>query len=251
MSAVQSIERAFLLLDVVSATEMGITELAERSDLPKSTVARLLNTLEQLGAVERVPPNGHYRIGSTVTGLTRGGQTTSDLSARSRPHLRLLAREIGEDAGLSVPNGYQTHYIAQEDADNQVQVRDWTGAVLPMFVVPSGLVMLASWPEERLARFLARPREKSTPFSVVEPDQIRQRLEQIRTDGHVWVVEEFAEGITSVAAPIYDSEDRVIAAIHVHGPSYRFPGNLDREAIAEKVRDAAERVSARSASNNS
>ena len=156
MSGVQSIERAFLLLDVVATGDMGVTELANRVDLPKSTVARILKTLEQVGAVERVPPDGRYRIGESLAGLSGGGQAVADLAARSRPHLRMLARETGEDAGLSVPDGYQVHYIAQEDAENDVQVRDWTGTLLPMFVVPSGLVMLASWTPERVDRYLER-----------------------------------------------------------------------------------------------
>ena len=243
MPGVQSIERAFLLLDVVATADLGVTELATRVDLPKSTVARLLKTLEQVGAVERVPPDGRYRIGGTVAGLAGGGRTAADLAARTRPHLRLLARETGEDAGLAIPDGYQVHYIAQEDAENQVQVRNWTGTLIPMYVVPSGLVMLASWPEERIARYLQRDRETFTPFSVIGADAIRARLDGIRSDGHVWVVEEFAEGITSVAAPVFDDEDRVIAAIHVHGPSYRFPGERNRIEITELVSEAAQRMS--------
>lgn len=242
MAGVQSIERAFLLLDVVATAEMGVTELAARVDLPKSTVARLLKTLEGIGAVQRIPPDGRYRIGRTVAGLAGSGHTAADLAARARPHLRLLAREIGEDAGLSVPDGYQVHYIAQEDAENQVQVRDWTGSLIPMYMVPSGLVMLADWPQERIDRYLERDREVSTPFTVIEAGDIRVRLERIRGDRHVWVVEEFAEGITSVAAPVYEA-DRVVAAIHVHGPSYRFPGDRDKAEITALVSESADRMS--------
>lgn len=244
MAGVQSIERAFLLLDVVATAEMGVTELAGRVDLPKSTVARLLKTLEHVGAVERVSLDGRYRIGPTVTGLAGGGHTAADLAARSRPHLRMLAREIGEDAGLSVPDGYQVHYIAQEDAENHVQIRDWTGTLIPMHTVPSGIVMLASWKEERLAHFLSRSLEKSTSNSVVEPAAIRERLDRTRADGFIWMKEEFAEGISSVGAPVYDTEDRVIGAIHVHGPTYRFPSDDDELAIAGLVKEAAARVSA-------
>ena len=247
MAGVQSIERAFLLLDVVATADMGVTELANRVDLPKSTVARLLKTLESVGAVERTSADGRYRIGKTVAGLAGTGHGADDLAARSRPHLRMLAREVGEDAGLSVPDGYQVHYIAQEDAENEVQVRDWTGTLIPMYVVPSGLVVLANWEEQRIARFLQRPLEPHTSHSIVDPVAIRKRLEAIRTDGYTWCVEEFADGISSVGAPVYDGKDQVVAAIHIHGPSYRFPGVHDRDAVAGLVVEAADRISANSA----
>ena len=243
MAGVQSIERAFLLLDVLATGEMGVTELADQAGLPKSTVARILKTLEHVDAVERVPPGGRYRISGKMVGRT-GGHTAADLASSSRPHLRLLAREVGEDAGVSIPDGYQMHYIAQEDADNQVQVRDWTGTLIPMHMVPSGLVILAGWPEERLSRYLDRQLESFTSFSMVDPDMIRERLSGIRSDGFAWVIEEFAEGISSVGAPVRDADGRVVAAIHVHGPSYRFPGTASRPDLGARVADAAKRVSA-------
>ena len=113
-----------------------------------------------------------------------------------------------------------------------------------MHVVPSGAVMLASWREERLARFLSRPLERYTPRSVVDPGAIRSRLDQVRADGYCWMEEEFAEGINSVGAPVYEADDRVIGAIHVHGPAYRFPSPGNDASVARLVKEAAERVSA-------
>lgn len=241
---VQSIERAFLLLEEISQMEVGVTELAEQADLPKSTVARILNTLAELGAVERTEPDSAYRIGPKVFSLTAGRGMTVHLTARARPHLRMLAREIGEDAGLSVPDGHRVHYIAQEDAQNDVSVRDWTGTLLPMHVVPSGLVVLSEWPPAQLDLYLERGLEEYTPFTVTDPERLRARLAGIREAGHVWVREEFAEGISSVAAPVRDGQRRVSGALHVHGPSYRFPGEGDAGEIARMVADAAGRVSA-------
>lgn len=239
MAGVQSIERAFLLLGVVATGNIGVTDLAAKVDLPKSTVARILKTLEEVGAVERVAGDGRYRIGEAVAALAGTGQPAPDLVARARPHLRMLAREVGEDAGLSVPDGYQVHYIAQESADNDVQVRDWTDTLLPMYVVPSGMVMLAGWSTDRLERYLERPFEPYTSHTVVDPDVIRARLATIRDQGHAWVIDEFVEGISSVAAPITNGRKRVVGAIHVHGPTYRFPGEHDRDGVADLLVDAA------------
>ncbi len=242
VSNVQSIERAFLLLEVLASDPMGVTDLSSRSGLPKSTVARLVSTLESLGAIRRAD-DGMLTIGAKISELTGSMSSGPDLIARVRPHLVSLSRDLDEDAGLSIPDGYMVHYVNQSDSDNPVQIRDWTGELIPMHCVPSGLVLLANWPAERVDRYLSRSLQRFTPNTVVEPDAIRNRLEQIRTDGFCWVYEEFAEGINSVAAPVYDREQRPVAAIHVHGPAYRFPLGEDATRIAELVKTKAAQVS--------
>lgn len=243
MGRVQSIERAFVLLDAISASELGITELASRVGIPKSTVARIVNTLVDVGAVERATSDATYRIGPKVYGLAAGRTRVADLLSRSRPHLKMLARELREDAGLSVPDGNKVHYIAQEDAENNIQVRDWTGTLLPMHVVPSGLVMLAHWPSDQLDSYMEGALVPYTRHTATDPGLMRERLTRIRDEGSAWVIEEFAEGISSVASPVYDDHLRVMGAIHVHGPSYRFPGDSNPDVIASVVAEAAERVS--------
>lgn len=242
MSSVRSIERAFALLEAVSVSEQGVTGLAERAGIPKSTAARILKTLETMGAVERAQ-EGVYRIGPKVYGLSAARSRSAELLHKARPRLEMLARVLGEDAGLAVQDGNQVHFIAQEDADNNVVVRDWTGTLLPMYVVPSGLVILAHWPPDQLDRYL---REKLKPYTrrtVTDPALIRKRLKRIREEGWAWVIEEFLEGINSVASPVYDDRGRVLAAVHVHGPSYRFPGRSSQGAIAAEVARAAAQVS--------
>lgn len=241
--SVQSVERAFGLLDALANGPLGVTDASLRVDLPKSTVARLLKTLEELGVVEQIVDDGRYRIGSVIASLAGSTSQASDLVARARPLLESLSTDIGEDAGFSVPEGYLVHYIDQVDSENAVQVRDWTGEEVPMHVVPSGLVMLAHWPKLRLERYLSRPLEKFTDGSMTDPDTLAERLSQIRKDGFAWVFEEFVEGINSVAAPVLDQADRPLGALHVHGPAYRFPLEYDQFEVTLKITEAAQRLS--------
>jgi IclR family acetate operon transcriptional repressor len=245
VSRVQSIERAFAVLGALADGPVGVTEVADRVALPKSTVARLLGSLAREGVVEQVPGGTRYRLGARIASLAAGVASTSSLVAVARPHLVELASALGETAGLSVPDGFQVHYIDQVDTTHQVQIRDWTGTRVPMHAVPSGLVILAAMPEAELERFLERPLERFTARTMTDPAGLRQRVAQIRADGYAWVHEEFAEGLNSVAAPIADASGDVTAAIHVHGPSYRFPVAIDEAAIGAKVVEAAARVSAR------
>jgi DNA-binding IclR family transcriptional regulator len=245
---VQSLKRAFAILDAVATHPSGVTAVAAELDLPKSTVARLLSSLEAVGAVERIE-GPRYRIGPGVASLAQRVSPERSLVALVRPHLVSLVRTLGEDAGLGLPDGYDVHYVDQVESDNPVQVRDWTGTRAPMHAVPSGLVLLAAWPDEAIDGYLARDLERLTPRTEVEPARLRRRLADVRERGYAWGLEEFAEGINSVAAPVRDRRGKPVAAIHCHGPAYRFPPAGREEWIARQVVATVDAVQSRFAND--
>ncbi len=242
MASVQSVDRAFAVLHAISRRPAGISELAREIDLPTSTVARLLNTLETLGAVERID-HGNFRIGATILTMASSVDPARNITAVAQTHLIDLVEQLGEAVGLSVEVGYDVQYIAQVDGPNEVQVRDWTGESIPMHVVCSGLVFLANWPEDALESFLARKHDRFTPSTVVDPEAIRMRVIRARADGYAWTRDELAEGLSSVAVPIHSPSGDVIGAMHCHGPSYRFPVAGQEEWIAAQLTDKARRIS--------
>ena len=241
-SGIQSIERAFSVLLAVATEPAGITDIARRIALPVSTVARLLATLEHLEAVIRQDDGVTYRIGPTVSNLAAGNDST--LIGRARPFLAELVDRVHETAGLAVLEGDEVLYLDHVENDNAVQIRDWTGERTPLHVVPSGLVLLAHQPPARIAAYLAGDLTKSTEHTNTTAAQIEPRLAAIRSNGFVWAVDEFQIGITSVAAPVLNRAGEVIAAIHCHGPSYRFPSQTNRAEVQEAVVAAARRLSA-------
>lgn len=245
MSRVQSVERAFAVLGALTDGPIGVTQLAERVELPKSTAARLLASLTREGVVEQVPGDTRYRLGARMVSLAAGVVPTRSLVALARPVLVELASAVGEAAGLSVLDGLVVHYVDQVDTAHHVFVRDWTGSRLPVHAVASGQIFLAHMPPSTLDRFLAQPLERFTQRTLSDPAELRERLRRIQLDGYVWGGDEFAEGINSVAAPVADAAGNVSAAVHVHGPAYRFPQAGTETDIAHHVLDAAARVSAR------
>ena len=240
---VQSLERAFAILDEVARRPAGVTAIAGRVALPKSTVARLLAALEEVDAVERFEGT-RWRIGPGVAALS-GASPDRSLIAVARPFLGVLVAELHEDAGLGLPDGNEVLYVDQVESDNPVQVRDWTGTRAPMHAVPSGLVLLAEWPKDALEAYLGGEIAALTRHTLTDPTRLRARLDEVREAGHAWGLEEFAEGIDSVAAPIRDARGKAIAAIHVHGPAYRFPPAGASDAVAERVVAVAAAASAR------
>jgi IclR family pca regulon transcriptional regulator len=111
--------------------------------------------------------------------------------------------------------------------------------------VSSGQVLLAFRGQVAIERYLAQPAlERFTPKTLAEPDAIRERLRDVRRRGYAWAIEEFDAGISSVAAPIADGSGEVIAAVHIHGPSYRFPAPGTETAMAQLVVSGAARIAA-------
>jgi DNA-binding IclR family transcriptional regulator len=242
VSRVQSIERAFAVLGTLADGPIGVTEVAERARLPKSTAARLLASLTREGVVEQVPGDTRYRLGGRLATLAAGVLPTRSLTRLARPSLAALAATVGEAAGLSVAEGNLIHYIDQVDTPNPVSVRDWTGSRIPMHAVSSGQVLLAFRQPSALERYLEGPLERFTDRTVVDPAALRERIRGVRRDGFAWAREEFDRGINSVAAPIADASGEVIAAVHLHGPSYRFPDPDEEATVSRRVVAAASQI---------
>ena len=241
MSGVQSIERAFALLRALALRPGGVTELAERVELPKSTVARLLNALESEGAVEKLEARGDYHIGAGIEAIS-GSTQGRTLLAAATPFLIDLSEQTGETTGLDVLEDGWVRFIDQLAADQDVQVRDWTNEWGRAHALPGGVVILAHSDKSVVDKYIDEGLEALTSNTVTDPDAFRERLVQARSAGYAWGFEEFVEDINSVAAPVF-GPDGVVAALRVHGPTYRFPDPNQAHDIGLVVADAASRLS--------
>ncbi len=245
MSTVQSVERAVAVLQCLAGGAAGVSEVAEHTDLPKSTVSRLLGTLIEIGAVEQIDALGVYSLGELIIDLSAAASPGRNLAGIARPLLIDLVNEIDEAAGIGVLDGESVYYLDQVDADHQVQVRDWAGETVAAHVVSSGLVLLAYASPEVREGYLSEPLEAWTEHTMTDPVLLRQRFDDVRRAGFAWVYEEMSEGLNSVAAPVFNPAGIVIASVSAHGPSYRFPAPGASAAVAACVVDAAGRVSDR------
>ena len=162
MSRVQSIERAFAVLGALADGPIGVTEVAERAELPKSTAARLLASLAHEGR-RRAGTGRHALPPRPAAGDTRGADPADAVAGGPGPaHRSRRSPETGEAAGLSVADGDLVHYIDQVGSLNPVSVRDWTGSRIPLHAVSSGQVLLAFAPPTFIQRYLGRPMERFT-----------------------------------------------------------------------------------------
>jgi len=241
---VQSIERAFSILRALSLGPAGVTDLSERTGLPKSTVSRLLNGLENERAVAR-NAKSQYQLGEGIDELAdalRDGQNALEIA---RPHLVELMEFTGEAVGLNRLDGPIVRTLIQVvDPLSSVMVRDWTGEATPAHAVPAGLVILAFANKALQDRFFEYDLEVLTDRTMTKADDFRERFKKIRDTGYEWVFQEFKDDINSVAAPIVDPEGRTPLAVHIHGPAFRFPGEHDPVELGKRVAATADRIRA-------
>ncbi|MEM7533011.1 MAG: IclR family transcriptional regulator [Chloroflexota bacterium] len=227
----QSIKRAFAILDVVAANQegIGVSEIAAQIDVHKSTVSRMLATLEEVQAVERVSHWDGYRIGDGLVSMLAQLSYPRHLVTLARPYLQALADATSETINLSLPDGDMSYFVDQIDSQYHLSIRDWTGYRIPLHATASGKIFLSHRTPEQIEAYLNRPLERYTDCTLAEPNALRSHLAEVRAQGYGWTHGEYEEQIIGVAAPVKGSNGQVIACINVCGPSFRFPPEDERD----------------------
>ncbi|KKM10122.1 hypothetical protein SY88_15925 [Clostridiales bacterium PH28_bin88] len=224
--------------------ELGITELSERLGLYKSTVYRLLKTLEYRGLVTKNEQNQKYRLGLRLFDL--GNIVISQIELRSvaLPLMRELSAKTRESVTLNIASNGERVCIEKvesvEDIRNFVQI----GLHNPLYVGASGKVLLAYLPEEELEGVLGNLGDKDASGRPMERDKLLQDLEEIRRRGYAFTHGERNKESASISAPIFDHTGRLAAGIGVSGPYTRF--TFERATlICQLTLDTAREISYR------
>lgn len=243
MATVQSVERAFTILQTIGQHPDGIgaADIAALIDLPRPTVIRLLNTMQQVDAVERLPNETAYRVGNAVLNLAASQPFLRQLTVQTRPFLQTIAQQTKETVYLSVPNGRFTHYIDQIDSQYHIQGSDWIGTKVPLHIVADGKLFLAAWSDSELKSYFEQPFDEYASNAVTTLAALLPQLAQIRKTAVAYTKNEFEEGLVACAAPIKNSEGSTIAALTIGGPAYRLTDEVVRE-YATLLKEISEEI---------
>ncbi|WP_051063325.1 IclR family transcriptional regulator [Ilumatobacter nonamiensis] len=245
MAGVQSIERAFSVLRVLARGTAGVTEIAERTELPKSTVSRLLSALEHEGAVVQSETGGGYSVGPALATLGAAGPTAS-VRSTVRPFIEELSAITGGSSGYTLRDGDSAFWVDNvDDGDELVLVADQTGQSFPLHTVASGLAVLAKLSSDELDGYLDRMSETETESMSPDPDELRRRLASVRADGVVVSREDMHPGVNAFAAAFRGPGGDWDGAIYVQGPSFRFPDAGDEQRVVKLVVESATQLSDR------
>jgi IclR family acetate operon transcriptional repressor len=221
---IQSVDRAISILNAFSITEaqLGVTELSHRLGLHKSTVHRLLASLEKGGLVERDPRNRKYSLGIRLIELAGTMLNSRNVPQVVRPYLHYVADAVEELTYLAYLVRGEVLNVEQVPGPHLVQSVGWQGRRTPLHCTSAGKIFMAHMPEKELESVLQADLARLTPKTITDPADLRYELERVREQGYATSFEELEEGTNALAVPISSPNNEVIAAIGVVGPSYRF-----------------------------
>lgn len=223
-SGTQAVDRAAgLLLAVMESREpLTFTDLQTTSELAKSTLSRLLSSLERHDLVAR-GEDGSVRPGGALTRFAHSRRPTDELIEAARPFMASLSEATGEKINLAVLDGSEVEQISQIDCTYLIGGVNWGVQRIPLHASALGKVFLAhgaELPSGRLHKFSSR--------TITSKQQLRADLEATRERGWAIADCELEEGLIAVAAPVFGADGSVVGALSISGPTLRMSREVTR-----------------------
>jgi IclR family acetate operon transcriptional repressor len=220
--------------------ELGVTDLAHRLGLSKSTAHRLVATLAVERLLEQDVRTGRYRLGLALYELGTTVTEHVDLHQAALPVLTTLRHSTGEMVHVAVLDWLEVVYVERLESHHMLPVFRTVGHRLPAHVTSSGKVLLAALPRPVLLTRLSEvDLEARTPQTIVDHEVLLGELDTVARRGWASNEEEGHTGVSSVGAPLRGADGRVMAAVSVVGAAARMRGTAMQRYRAQVVEAAA------------
>ena len=245
-SRLSSVANSIRLLKVFTDDEheLGVSSLAKRLGLAKSTVHRLASTLIKDDMLEQDKETGKYRLGLALFELGARVRRKMNVFNEAQFALKDLAEKTGETAHLTVLDHASVLFLYKVESRQAIRMKSVLGARVPAHCSADGKALLAYQSKDMIESIAVDGLATLTPRTIVDVAQLMADLAQVRARGYALDDEETEIGLRAIAAPIRDHNGEVVAAISVAGPVQRMTKKVVL-AHAPKVIAAAEAISAR------
>lgn len=241
---VQVLTKAIALLKcfTLDEPEHTIASLCARLDMPKSTIHRLLVTLQQGGMVAS-DTAGAYTLGMSVLELSSVLLHNIDFRRIARPILQELSDQTGENIYLSTLNSTEIIYLDEIHANRYLTMSNRLGTAAPAYCSAMGKMLLSELSRPQFDRVIAKCDLRArTPKTITDPDSLWLDLRAIAVQGFALDDGEFENGISCIAAPIRSPYGNAIAAFSISAPSARLDGDMVKRLLPQVLR-ASETIS--------
>ncbi len=236
--SVRAVERALdiLLCFTREDATRSLTQIAESVHMSKTTVHRLLATLENKRFITRDKVTGLYRLGFRFIEMASLVLQDVELHRWAQPYLKRLSQEYGETVDLSILDGSHVMYLEVIESPQRLKLAAAVGQRLPAYCTASGKALLAYLPGEQVKKILSENLTEYTNHTPVSVPDILSDLRVTAERGYAVSEQEYEKDINAVAAPIFDADHHPIASIAIVGPSFRL--TKDRlPALGESIRE--------------
>lgn len=236
----QSVENALKIMELFNGPvqELSLTEISQQLDLGKSTVHRLLTTMEDRQFIEQNAENNRYRLGLKVIQLSASKLSHLNIIDECHPHLVDLSARTGESCHLSFYSQGEITFVDKVTGHKPAMMSSIIGYRLPAYASSSGKMFLAHMDRDELERYLATVQIKPlTPYTILDVRTLRNALEMVRRQGFSEDQQETEEGLVCVAAPVLGRSGRMLAAISLSGAASRI--NREKVTLVTELKNAA------------
>lgn len=230
-SNIQVISRAAKILRALREHPKGLSlsQIAKEVNLARSTVQRIVTTLEQEHFVAAASATSGIRLGPEIAMLAAA--VHSDLREEIRPFLIQLSNLVNETVDLSVLDNQKVLFVDQIIAAHPLQATSQPGASFPLHCTANGKAILASLPKLEVEKLLPEDLEQYNEKTITNREELLRELEVVRKEGVAFTREEHIHGICAVGAVVFDSRGN-LSAVSIPVPSTRFYGNEEKLATA-------------------
>jgi DNA-binding IclR family transcriptional regulator len=226
------------------STQLGVTQLAHRVGIGKSTAHRVIWTLVEEGLLEKVEETGLFRLTTEMRSLGASAETAQRLHEAATMPLDRLRGMTSGTLHLGILDGFDVLYVERREGPGAIQVFRAVGSRNSAHVTSSGKVMLAFLPPEQQSRTVTAMRlVAKTPRTITTASALLRELEQVRRQGFAENRGESEPGMCSIAAPIRDPLGRVVASVSI--AEYVDDVDAGLRHLAQPVMDTARRISSR------
>lgn len=225
-SFIQALARGLSMLEVFDEQhpDLSLTELALALNTNKPTARRIAQTLVTLGYLETLPAK-RYRLGTRALALGQRYLATLDLAQVARPHLERLSQATGESTNLAVRDGREVVYVVRVQAAPRIlSINLQVGSRLPAYATSLGKALLLGKTDAELVAVLGPPPWPAlTPHTARSPVTLRPSLDHVQSHGYAICDGELELGLRSIAAPVFNAEAQVAAAVNVSTHAAQVP----------------------------
>jgi len=239
-----TLERAIKILEYLENSGEGtrLSDIATFFKIPYSTAFNILRTLEKYKLIERKSSSKQYQLGFKLFQMGNHVEYIRELREVSLPFMRELTRESGETSHLGILMEQSLYFLEIIESPYTKKTRATVGLSLPLHAPAVGKVLLAFQPEEERKKIISNiDLPRFTPNTILEKEKLTRELNLVVRQGYAVDNEEVFLGTTCIAAPVFGSSKKIIAALGITGDTSRI--NKNKSTLIELVQHEALNVS--------
>lgn len=220
------------------------SDIANKLHMNISTVSRHLNTMLDWGFLERDETTGHYSLGLEIVALAGAALQNNAVYRYAYPELQQLSHQYGVHCHMGMPRSTDVVHLISLCCETTQELLIPVGHCQPMCCSAMGRALLAYLPQEEVQQVLAECEGRwRTPEAKLDLGELHQELSHTKQKGYCILFDEWAEGMSSLATPVFDSAGHPVAAIGVSTSAQNFSQPQRERELAKAVLTVAERLS--------